>query len=257
MPKKWVEQARGVAPAQDFFLPQLCRPQALLALVLLAELLVLLSALSQPLHAGFDWVGFGLDSLFVQWLTLLSAAILCALRSWFARWHQGLAGIYCCALIVALTLACTAAMDSLLPRSETAGEAQTSRYLRHGLMSLIISALLMRYFYLQSRWRRQEQAELRARIEALQARIKPHLLFNTLNSIAGLVTSDPGKAERAVLDLSDLLRASLAKPGSLVLWKEEVELAKRYLSIEQYRLGKRLQLDWRINTIPMIHPFHS
>ncbi len=70
------------------------------------------------------------------------------------------------------------------------------------------------------------------------------------NSIASLVASNPVKAEQAVLDLSDLFRASLAKPGSLVTWSEELALAKRYLSIEQYRLGERLQLDWRVSAIP-------
>jgi two-component system sensor histidine kinase AlgZ len=109
---------------------------------------------------------------------------------------------------------------------------------------------LLRYFYLQSQWRRQQQAELRARIEALQARIRPHFLFNSLNSIASLVVVDPFKAEQAVLDLSDLFRASLAKPGTLVPWREELELARRYLSIEQYRLGDRLQLDWQVDAVP-------
>lgn len=92
-----------------------------------------------------------------------------------------------------------------------------------------MSGLLLRYFYLQSQWRRQEQAELRARIESLQARIRPHFLFNSLNSIAALVASDPVKAEQAVLDLSDLFRASLARPGTLVAWRDELELSRRYL----------------------------
>lgn len=113
-----------------------------------------------------------------------------------------------------------------------------------------MSGLLLRYFYLQSQWRRQEQAELRARIESLQARIRPHFLFNSLNSIAALVASDPVKAEQAVLDLSDLFRASLARPGTLVAWRDELELSRRYLSIEQYRLGDRLQMDWQVDGVP-------
>jgi two-component system sensor histidine kinase AlgZ len=84
----------------------------------------------------------------------------------------------------------------------------------------------------------------------LQARIRPHFLFNSLNSIASLVVIDPLKAEQAVLDLSDLFRASLANPGSLVPWSEELELAKRYLSIEHYRLGERLQLQWEVVDVP-------
>jgi len=91
---------------------------------------------------------------------------------------------------------------------------------------------------------------LRARLEALQARIRPHFLFNSLNSIASLIASDPERAELAVLDLSDLFRASLAKPGSLVAWRDELALARRYLSIEQYRLGARLELDWQVEGVP-------
>lgn len=64
------------------------------------------------------------------------------------------------------------------------------------------------------------------------------------------MASDPAKAEQAVLDLSDLFRASLARPGTLVAWRDELELSRRYLSIEQYRLGDRLQMDWRVDGVP-------
>ena len=111
-------------------------------------------------------------------------------------------------------------------------------------------ALLLRYFYLQGQWRRQQQAELQARLQALQARIHPHFLFNSLNSIASLIGSNPDKAEHAVLDLADLFRASLAKPNALSTWRDELALAKQYLSIEQYRLGKRLQVVWNIESVP-------
>ena len=247
---KWFNQGRSLGPNDDFFLPELCLPEALLSMVLLAELLVLVLVLSEPMQPGFNWVRLALTSLFVQWIVLLSAALLCRLRPLLARLRAALAGTLCCAIVVGLALACTAVADYFelggpLPRS-----GEVNLYLRHGLISLIMSALLLRYFYLQSQWRRQQQAELRARIEALQARIRPHFLFNSLNSIASLVVIDPYKAEQAVLDLSDLFRASLAKPGTLVPWHDELELARRYLSIEQYRLGDRLQLDWQVDAVP-------
>ena len=246
----WLNRARTTAPIDDFFVPELCEPEALLALILLAELLVLVLVLAEPMLPGFNWVRLALSSLFVQWIVLLSAAVLCRLRPLLARLRAALAGAVCCAIVVALTLTCTAFADHFslggpLPRS-----GEVNLYLRHGLIGLIMSALLLRYFYLQSQWRRQEQAELRARIESLQARIRPHFLFNSLNSIASLVAIDPYKAEQAVLDLSDLFRASLAKPGTLVSWKDELELAKRYLSIEQYRLGERLHLEWQVEGVP-------
>ncbi|MBD1550182.1 sensor histidine kinase [Pseudomonas typographi] len=242
------EAARRVLP-QEFFLPQLCEPQALLMLVLLAELLVLVLVLAEPMVAGFDWVRLALASLFVQWIVLLSAALLCQLRPWLARLHPGTAGILCCLLVVALALAGTALTDHY--HLSGPGPAEGAyRYLRHGLIALIMSALLLRYFYLQNQWRLQQQAELKARLEALQARIKPHFLFNSLNSIASLVVLAPAKAEQAVLDLSSLFRASLQAPGSVVGWADELALAKRYLSIEHYRLGERLQLEWRIDEVP-------
>ena len=237
-------------PLDDFFVPELCQPDALLSMVLLAELLVLVLVLSEPMLPGFDWVRLALTSLFVQWNVLLSAALLCRLRPLMARMRVAVAGVLCCAIVVGLTLICTAVAEYYQLGGPLPRTGEVNLYLRHALISLIMSALLLRYFYLQSQWRRQEQAELRARIESLQARIRPHFLFNSLNSIASLVVVDPHKAEQAVLDLSDLFRASLAKPGSLVPWCEELELAQRYLSIERYRLGERLQLQWEIVDVP-------
>ena len=235
------------APAtDDFFVPELCQSEALLALVLLAELLVLVLVLAEPMNGSFDWLRLALTSLFVQWIVLLSAALTCRLRPWLARLPVALASVLCCLLVVLLTLLCTWIADYYL----LLDEPQADLYLRHALIALIMSALLLRYFYLQSQWRRQEQAELHARIESLQARIRPHFLFNSLNSIASLVAVDPHKAEQAVLDLSDLFRASLARPGTLVPWRDELALAERYLSIERYRLGERLQLHWDIAGVP-------
>ena len=248
--RPWSTGTRPPASSDDFFLPELCTPEALLSLVLLAELLVLVLVLAEPLQPAFDWVRLALTSLFVQWLMLLSAAALCRLRPWLMRLPQALAGVLCGALVVALTLACPWAAGRLGLAHPQPLEGQLNLYLRHGLIALIMSGLVLRYFYLQSQWRRQQQAELRARLEALQARIRPHFLFNSLNSIASLIASDPERAELAVLDLSDLFRASLAKPGSLVAWRDELALARRYLSIEQYRLGTRLELDWQVEGVP-------
>jgi two-component system sensor histidine kinase AlgZ len=235
-------------PPDDFFVPALCEPEALLALVLLAELLVLVLVLAEPMTAGFDWVRLALTSLFVQWIVLLSAAVLCRLRPWLSRCRPWIAGLGCCLVVLALTLTCT----RVAQLHELGGppSAEQTLYLRHGLISLIMSTLLLRYFYLQSQWRLQQRAELQARIEALQARIRPHFLFNSLNSIASLVVSDPAKAEQAVLDLADLFRASLARPGSLVSWREELLLTRRYLAIEQYRFGTRLQVEWNVDGVP-------
>tara|TARA_A100001518_G_C1219032_1_gene62532 strand:- start:653 stop:1864 length:1212 start_codon:yes stop_codon:yes gene_type:complete len=245
-----LKRVKSTAVSDDFFVPELCQPDALLGLVLLAELLVFVLVLAEPMQPGFDWMRLALTSLFVQWIVLLSAGTMCLLRPVLARLRTAFAGLACCALVVGLTLACTAVADIYQLGGPLSRDGEVNLYLRHALISLIMSGLLLRYFYLQSQWRRQEQAELRARIESLQARIRPHFLFNSLNSIAALVASDPVKAEQAVLDLSDLFRASLARPGTLVAWSEELELSRRYLSIEQFRLGDRLQMDWQVAGVP-------
>lgn len=234
----------------EFFIPELCQAEALLGLILLAELLVLVLVLAEPMLSGFDWMRLALTSLFVQWIVLLSAAALCRARPYLARLSASVAVLIVCTLVLCLTLLCTAIAEHFYLAESLSAEARSYLYIRHALISLIMCALLLRYFYLQGQWRLQQQAELQARLQALQARIHPHFLFNSLNSIASLIDSSPDKAENAVLDLSDLFRASLAKPNSLSTWQDELALAKQYLSIEQYRLGKRLYVLWDVDAVP-------
>jgi two-component system sensor histidine kinase AlgZ len=112
-------------------------------------------------------------------------------------------------------------------------------------MTTLIVAVVLRYLYVNDGWAAQVRASARAEADALQARIKPHFLFNSMNTIAGLVRSDPAVAERAVLDLSDLFRAALGAGESDSTLREEIELCERYLAIEQLRLGERLRVAWR------------
>lgn len=250
-------QANRGAPLQDFFLPELCQPEELLSLVLASELLVLVLVLadSRPSATSFDWIRLALTSLFVQWVVLLSAGLLCRLRPWLSHFNPTRAGVCCGLVVILLTLASTALGRYFgLIEDNAPGFSATHLYLRHGLIAAIVSGLLLRHFYLISQRRQQQQAELKARIEALQARIRPHFLFNSLNSIASLVSSDAQKAEQLVLDLSDLFRASLSQPYSLVSWREELGLARRYLSIEQYRCGDRLQVEWQVDEVPQQTP---
>jgi len=239
---------RKPTPAADnFFLPHFCTGETVLMLVLLAELLVIALVLTETVSGAFNWGRLALCSLFVQWIVLLSAACLCLLRPWLAHLRTAWVSFCCALLVLLLTLMFTALADYF---GVYENPSTLERYLRHALISLILAGLLLRYFYLQSQWRQQKQAELRARIIALQARIRPHFLFNSLNSIASLITIDPIKAEQVLVDLSDLFRVSLSEPNHLIGWAEELALANRYLSIEQYRLGERLQVSWQIDSVP-------
>jgi two-component system sensor histidine kinase AlgZ len=118
-------------------------------------------------------------------------------------------------------------------------------------ISSIVIALAMRYLYVSSEWRRSIVLEAQARISALQALIRPHFLFNSMNTIASLTRSDPKQAEEAVEDLSDLLRANLGGSGNRTTLKEELEVAAIYQRIEKLRLGDRLQVRWNLGDLPM------
>jgi two-component system sensor histidine kinase AlgZ len=95
------------------------------------------------------------------------------------------------------------------------------------------------------------KVQAQARLQALQARIRPHFLFNSMNTIAALIGSDPGRAEEAVEDLSDLFRATLSEAQSMIPLKQELEVARIYQRMEQLRLGERLTVDWDVAGLPM------
>ncbi len=90
------------------------------------------------------------------------------------------------------------------------------------------------------------KTEAKARLQALQARIRPHFLFNSLNTIASLTYSDPERAEQAIENLADLFRASLNASSSISL-QEEIELTREYIDLESLRLDERLKIDWNID----------
>jgi two-component system sensor histidine kinase AlgZ len=91
-------------------------------------------------------------------------------------------------------------------------------------------------------------------VRALQARIRPHFLFNSMNTIASLTRSDPRLAEQAIADLSDLFRASLREHRERIPLAHEIEIARAYERVERLRLGSRLTVDWQLDGLPMDAP---
>ena len=100
-------------------------------------------------------------------------------------------------------------------------------------------------------WRLNVEAQARARSDALQARIRPHFLYNSMNTIAALTRSDPARAEEAVLDLTELFRANLDEKRAVITLGEELENARAYVRIEQLRMGARLRVHWHVDALPM------
>lgn len=236
------------APASaEFFLPDLCRVQSVLLMVLATELVAVLFTL---IHSGlgrFDWDYLALSSLFGQWVVLSCAAILCLLRPRLARLPLKLAASACYGIVLGVTLVFAVGADWFFGGYELRGYQPNLAFLFHCLLiSAILTGVVLRYFYLDFRWREQQQAELLARLQALQARIRPHFLFNSMNTIASLIATDPETAEDAVLDLAEVFRATLNQSNLLVTLRQELDLCRRYLHIEQLRLGERLQVEWKV-----------
>jgi two-component system sensor histidine kinase AlgZ len=116
------------------------------------------------------------------------------------------------------------------------------------LLTLFSSGVTLAYFDLRARALSPAVAE--ARIQALQARIRPHFLYNSINAVLSLIRSEPRRAERALEDLADLFRVLMADNRTLAPISNEVELARQYLALESLRLGERLKVSWRIDGMP-------
>jgi two-component system sensor histidine kinase AlgZ len=239
----------------ESFLPDFCQPRMVFAVVLISELLAVVFALVRAADGPF-WNDLGRISLFVQWLGLTSAALLCVARPRLAR--LPVAGV--AAGVLVLLMLNTAIFSVLAVELGRAQQAlgvepglptSTAGFLlRNEAICVIVTATLLRYFFISHEWRRHVRAETRARIEALQARMRPHFLFNTMNTIAELTRSDPATAERAVEDLADLLRATLKDSERPVRFDDELDLTRVYARIEALRLGDRLRIDWDVDGVP-------
>jgi two-component system sensor histidine kinase AlgZ len=105
-------------------------------------------------------------------------------------------------------------------------------------------------FYFDLRGRALSPALAEARLQALQARIRPHFLFNSINAVLSLIRQEPRRAERALEDMADLFRVLMADNRELTPLAREVELCREYLSLEELRLGDRLKVEWRIDKMP-------
>lgn len=229
------------------FIPNLCSVHGVFGLVLVGELLSLALVLADGGLDDFRWQKLGLVSLLVEWIVLFSAACLCPLRPWFRQQSSVWAGCISYSVVLVVTLAFSALgqiLQSQNLKMDWLGLATNF------LIAAVFAGVALRYFYIQQQLRNQQQAELQARVQALQSRIRPHFLFNSMNSIASLIAIDPPLAERMVEDLSGLFRASLQEPG-LISLQRELDLCHRYVRIEQLRLGDRLRVRWQLpETVP-------
>ena len=227
-------------------LPNLGRLPVLLAILLITELLVILYVFSLSPLGTFDWQHLSLLSLYAQWISLLAMSGLSYCRSYINRQPPKVAGWIAFGWIVAVTLLSNIGAQWVYAAGKWA-VFSFAWLLRDMMIIAVLAALLLRYLSMQQRWRAEQKASQGARIEALHARIRPHFLFNSMNTIASLISYAPVEAEKAVEDLAALFRAALSQNDVLVSWQQEMDICRAYLRIEQQRLGRRLLVDWQLD----------
>ena len=198
--------------------------------------------------------GLRSESWAMAWQELLqiSAAmqpilLLCLLILYASnRWLHSLPYRLAAALVMVLSIGLTTAISLLAGHLLGPGFAPGAG--RGWFFALVVCGTLLIYFDL--RGRALSPAITEARLQALQARIRPHFLFNSINAVLSLIRSDPRRAETALEDMADLFRVLMADNRSLVPLQDEVALCRQYLDLEKLRLEDRLQLDWQIDAMP-------
>ena len=224
-------------------LDALWQPQAIIWVLLAGECLAAVLALA-PGDNGGRWIYFGLASFLIQWVALLTLGSLYMFRRLLVGVRPPHVAWLALALLLVNTWLVTGLAWLLIGTSWPAAEDGWLALMLQ-LTGIVVAVGLLGLAAFQNHWHARQLA-VRAKqseLEALQARIRPHFLFNTLNSGVALVRQQPEQAEQLLLGLSDLFRAALANPHDIEL-AEELALTQRYLEIEAIRFGPRLQTTW-------------
>lgn len=236
----------------SYFFSQIGKLHYLLEMFIGGNVLAMVLALAK----AQSWQALNLADLlqymlYINWILLCFAALVELFHQHFQRMGIKLALICGFLLLQAIVLVTTTSLNVLTYFGSNLNFQGLSLAIAldqvglHLSFGILLGMFCFRYLYLREQWAQQQHSELNARIQAMQARIHPHFLFNSLNSVISLISIDPDKAEQMLLNLSRLFRASFQEL-KLVKLQEEIELCQRYLEIEQIRLGERLQVEWKL-----------
>jgi two-component system sensor histidine kinase AlgZ len=218
--------------------------------VVITEISVLLISLGKDGFPGWRWIG--LASLYSQWLAIFCTSGLCVSSAWINRLSAKGAWIGSWVLALLLVGIFSYAVWLAAPIFSFSQDHQTAaQFVLKSVFAVgLVSIAFFRYLVIRTRWRAELMAQAEARVQALQARIRPHFLFNSLNTIASLVPVDPKNAEAATLDLADIFRGSMRRADQPISFAEELQLARQYLDMEKRRLGERLEIKWQADELP-------
>ena len=222
-------------------LPDFCNLGVGLRILLIGNIALMLLALTTAQPVSFQtWLDrFVTGAAVVEPVLIASLVVLCPLRRLIdpLGFWPGAAIVIVCEMLITFAFAYVA--DRL------DGNIEYSGLVRDMVVVALSTALVLYHFHLRER--AFSPALTEARLLALQARIRPHFLFNSLTAVLSLIRSEPRRAERALEDLADLFRSLLREERRVVRLSDEIAVCRRYLDIEALRLGERLQVEWDID----------
>jgi two-component system sensor histidine kinase AlgZ len=222
-------------------LPDLRNLGSILRILLAVNGATLLVAFAREPRIAMIAAEWATLTAFVEPHLFAELALLWALQPWLARLDFR-AGI---GIVTVITCVLAVGVHALIPRMASEVEGSLTRHLAFALAAQF---LLIGYFRLRAR--ALSPAITEARLQALQARIRPHFLFNSITAVLSLMRSEPRRAEAALEDLADLFRVLMRDNRELAPLADEVELCRQYLELEQLRLGERLVIDWNVKSMP-------
>ena len=236
----------------QYFLPDFGSFGIAIRFVLLAELIAIIVTIARnPVFDAQAWQDFNLLSAFAVTISLCSAVALKLASPLLRRMPVMMGSVLVVLLFLIVTAIGTDAIIFALYDFGMIGDRwppwRESLLVRSLLIAGIIGILGARYLILQHRAASNAKSQQEARMQALQSRIRPHFLFNALNSVASLTRNNAERAEAVLHDLADLFRVLLADARKLVPISAEREISRQYLEIEKLRLGDRLRIKWNVN----------
>ncbi len=240
----------GPPPDRDVYPPSFCTWRMVAAVMAVTQLSVFMLGIGRL--EGFGWQWLSVVSAYAQCLALFCAIGICICRPWVMRLSARGAwiGTWLIAGVLAMAFSYTVAVIGTVLGYGPGREGLVTFVGQSVLAVALVMLALLRYLFIRSQWRAELTAQADARVQALQSRIRPHFLFNSLNTIASLIHDEPAAAERATEDLADLFRGSMQRADRLIPLDDEVRLAQQFLEMERRRLGERLEVQWDAPDLP-------
>lgn len=231
------------ANARELYLPDYCNLGVVVRVLLFVNGLVLMSVLARGNGYAHDLNEFMAISMLVELISLTSLVALCGVRRLLEKQAASPAMQRLLSGLVPAAI-CFLFLTTLLDIDWFAYSFPRLHREYASVLCFVIGLFVQHYFELRTKAISPALGE--ARLQALQARIRPHFLFNSLNAVLSLIRTEPRRAETALEDLADLFRVLMRDTRKLSTLTDEISLCQQYLAIEKIRLGERLQVTWQV-----------